>query len=299
MDMSRSGIVAIVGRANVGKSTLMNRLLGEKVSIVSKVAQTTRNVVRGILSEERGQLVFLDTPGMHKARHDLGRLMNRMARAAMEGADVALLLLDVSARPREEDEGWMRKLMGSDTPCLLALNKVDCGARYERAYRECWDRITAEKQERAEPLWVSLSAKTGTGVDALLPELFKRVPEGPLLFPEDLLTDFPRKWAIADVVREQLFASLREEVPHAIAVRVDTIEEDGDDWNIGADILVDRPSQKGIVIGRKGRLLRTVRRQAEAELSDIYEQNIHLDLWVKVEKHWARKHWILRQLGYV
>jgi len=298
-DSLRSGIVAMVGRANVGKSTLMNRLLQEKVSIVSDVMQTTRNLVRGILTEDRGQLVFLDTPGVHKAQHDLGRLMNRIARASAQGADVALLLLDASSRPREEDTGWMRKLIKTGAHCVVACNKSDCGTRYEKDYRDAWMAMVDSGKNDAMPLWMNISALTGQGVDALLDALFEMTPLGPPLFPEDVLTDFPRNWAIADIVREKLFALLRQELPHAIAVRIDEVEERKGDWNVRADILVDKPSQKAIVIGNKGRVLRTVRRQAEQELSEMYERKVRLNLWVKVQKHWARNHWILKQLGYV
>ena len=292
-------MIALVGRANVGKSTLMNRVLGEKVSIVSSVAQTTRNQVRGILTEARGQLVFLDTPGVHRARHDLGAVMNRLARASAEGADVALLLVDASSPPREEDMGWMRRLIKGETLCLVGCNKSDRGSRYAQAYRDAWDEIGREKQVETNRQWVTLSAQTGKGVDTLLDLLFEMVPQGPALFPEDMLTDFPRYWMIADCVREKLFGVLRDELPHAVAVRVETVDEAEDTWKVKADILVDRPSQKAIVIGNKGRVLRSVRRQAEAELAEMVEHKVALDLWVKVHKHWAKNHWILKQLGYV
>lgn len=296
---ARCGIVALVGRANVGKSTLMNRLLGEKVSIVSPVAQTTRNLVRGILTEQRGQLVFLDTPGVHRARHDLGKLMNRIARASAQGADMTLLLVDVSSRPREEDTGWMRKLIKAKAPCIVACNKSDLGGGQGDEYREAWKALAEDAAGGAAQLWLNISALTGRGVDELLDALFESAPPGPALFPEDVLTDFPRNWAIADIVREKLFALLREELPHAVAVRVDAVEEREGAWSVKADILVDKPSQKAIVIGNKGRVLRTVRRQAEAELSEMYERKVALNLWVKVQKHWAKNHWTLKQLGYV
>lgn len=299
MNLPHSGIVALIGRANVGKSSLMNRLLGEKVAIVSPVAQTTRNLIRGILSDERGQLVILDTPGVHKASHDLGRIMNRSARLSVEGADIALLVLDGSSRVRDEDEGWLRRLARANTPFAVALNKADLGASCESAYHECWDAIQRELAVTSTPAWFPVSATTGFGVAELADALFALLPAGPPLFPDDVLTDFPRKWTIADLIREKLFALLRDELPHAVAVQTDEIEEDGERWTIRATVLVDRPSQKGIVIGDKGRLLRKVTRQAEAELQAMYEKDITLQLWVKVEPNWARNHWILKQLGYV
>jgi len=315
----RSGIIALVGRANVGKSTLVNRILGEKVSIVSDVAQTTRNLIRAIWTEGRGQLVFLDTPGVHKAKHDLGRIMNQTARAAAEGTDVCLLVVDCSSRPRDEDEGWMCKLSKTERPAVLGLNKRDLGGKFLANYREMWEEAgcsqTAEEGPRSQirrrpeamagqgapasgESCLEISASTGDGVDALVDLLFSLVPEGPPLFPGDILTDFPRKLNIGDVVREKLFAVLQQELPHAVAVRVNSIAEDEAVWEVEADILVNRPSQKGIVIGKKGRLLKRVCEQAEAELAEMYGHPVRLHLWVRVEKDWSKNFWVLKELGY-
>jgi len=296
---TRSGIVALVGRANVGKSTLLNCMLGEKVSIVSRVAQTTRNLVRTMLTEARGQLVLLDTPGVHRARHELGRLMNRTARKAASAIDVAMLVLDGSSRVRQEDRGWMRRLIGTDVPCVAVLNKADLGRAHEAGYRAAWGEAAKALDVAREPAgWHAVSGLNGRGVPALLNALFGLVPPGPLLFPEDVLTDFPRKLLIADLIREKLFGVLEQELPHAIAVWVDELEEAGQNWEVAATVCVDKSSQKGIVVGHKGRVLRRVRRAAEAEISALYEKQVRLALWVKVERHWARKHWILKRLGY-
>jgi GTP-binding protein Era len=296
----KSGIVALVGCANVGKSSLLNCILQEKVSIVSNVAQTTRNMVRGIHSEARGQLVFLDTPGVHKASYDLGRIMNRTARASISGSDVAMLVMDPSTGVWDEDEGWMRKLLrAEENQIVFVLNKQDLACPFEQAYRDCWKRI-CEAEGAAKPvMWLPVSAQTGEGIEDLLSILFDAVPCGPALFPEDMLTDFPRKIAIADAVREKYFKVLRDEIPHDLAVRVDEIEEEDGGWTVYADILINRPSQKGIIIGQKGRLLRKVTREAELELSAMYDVPVKLKLWAKVEKNWTKNHWILKQLGYV
>lgn len=298
-----SGMVAIIGRANVGKSTLLNAMVQEKVSIVSQVAQTTRNLIRAILTEPRGQLVFLDTPGVHQATHDLGRIMNRTAKTAIEGTDACLLVLDSSLPPRQEDEGWMRKLLKSDLTCVLALNKIDAGTNHEEEYRTLWKQLAEDREEPKNNVeWLRIAALTGTGVEQLLTRLFELAPLGPPLFPDDILTDFPRKLAIADAIREKLFNALHQELPHSIAVRVNSIDEDDSPngkWLIHADILVNRPTQKGIVIGKKGKLLKKIRGQAEADLSNIYEHKVQIDLWVKIEKDWAKNYWILRELGYV
>jgi len=284
----------------VGKSSLLNRILQDKVSIVSNVAQTTRNMVRGIHSDERGQLVFLDTPGVHKASYDLGRIMNRAARASISGSDVALLVLDPSTHVWDEAEGWMRKLLrAEDNHVVFVLNKHDLAWRFEQDYRDCWQRVCEEAGMTRPVVWMTVSAQTGEGVEDLLALLFDAVPCGPPLFPEDMLTDFPRKIAIADVVREKYFKVLRDEVPHDLAVRVGDIREEGNHWTIEADILVNRPSQKGIVIGHKGRLLRKVKREATLDIEGMYDCELDLALWVKVEKNWTKNHWILKQLGYV
>ena len=296
----KSGMVALIGSANAGKSSLMNRILEEKVSIVSNVAQTTRNTIRGIYTEERGQLVFLDTPGVHKASYDLGRIMNRSARSSIAGADVALLVLDSSSKVYDEDEGWMRKLArAEDLFLVFALNKQDLGGSFEPDYRECWQRVCEELGQSPPVAWVKVSAVTGQGLPELAGLLFDAVPEGPPLFPEEMLTDFPRKIAIADAIREKYFKVLRDEVPHDLAVKVGEIEENNGKWTVYADILINRPSQKGIVIGHKGRLLRKVRREAELEIGAMYDCKVELKLWVKVEKGWTKNHWILKQLGYV
>lgn len=293
----RCGMAALVGRANVGKSSLLNAILGDKVSIVSAVAQTTRNMVRAIHTEARGQLVFLDTPGVHKASYDLGKIMNRTARTSIAGTDVALLVLDPSTPVREEDEGWMRKLVKEELHLIFVLNKRDLDWPYEKAYREAWERCRGDITRPA--LWMPVSAVSGVGIDDLLSVLFDAVPEGPLLFPEEMLTDFPKKLAIGDVIREKYFRVLHDELPHDLAVRVGNIEESDEGWTIYADILVNRPTQKGIIIGEKGRLLRKVKREATADLEAIYERKITLVLWIKVEKNWSKNHWILKQLGYV
>lgn len=300
----RVGLVSIVGRANVGKSTLLNTLLQEKVSIVSPVAQTTRNLIRGVITDERGQLVFLDTPGVHKARYDLGRLMNHTARTATKGVDVALLVLDVSTKPRLEDNGWMQRLATQKTPLVFALNKSDLMANEGRTgceaeYREAWLQVAEACPKAPDPMWILISAASNKGVQELETLLFSLMPEGPLLFAEDMLSDYPRKLAMADVVREKFFLALRDELPHCIAVCIENIHEKSGTWLITGDVYVNKESQKGIVIGRKGAMLGAARRQAEQELSEIYESPVRLELRVRVKPDWARDKSLLRKCGYL
>ena len=294
----RCGIIALVGRANVGKSTLINALLEEKVSIVSGIEQTTRNLIRGIYTSKEGQLVFLDTPGVHKASTDLGKIMNRQARASIEGADIILLVVDGSTSPRQEDDGWFRRLSSNPTPVIVLLNKNDRDTDCSEEYRQLHQQICEEKSATCDWQWMTASAQKGDGVSVLREHLFGLMPLSPLLFPADVLTDFPRKLAIGDIIREKLFKVLHQEIPHAIGIVVDSIDESGPIWTISAQIYVHRHSQKVIVIGKKGRLLRTIIRQATAEISAVYETPVKLELWIKVDPKWSKNFWLLKKMGY-
>ncbi len=297
-EFGRAGIVSIVGRTNVGKSTLVNHLLGEKVSIVSDTVQTTRNLIRAILTEPRGQVVFLDTPGVHKAKGDLGKNLNKAARSAVEGVDAILLVIDGSRKPELEDDGWFRRISREAVPVVIALNKSDI--HYDRSadYKTLWEEIKEEKKSSQEPVWMSVSALHGDGMTGLLDTLFEIVPEGPPLFPDDILTDYPRKLNMADVIREKLFYRLHDELPHSVAVWIEDISEQEKKWTVDATIYVERHSQKGIVIGEKGRQLKWVREQAEKELYEMYGVRFKLKLWVKVEKNWRKNFWMLKKFGY-
>jgi len=294
----RAGIISIVGRTNVGKSTLVNHLLGEKVSIVSDTVQTTRNMIRAILTEERGQLVFLDTPGIHKAKGNFGKILNKTARSSVSGVDIVLVVFDASKRPSLEDEGWFRRMANEETSCVVLLNKSDRLPRRSQEYKTLWEEIKTEKGSSKELIWMEGSALHGDGMVELLSTLFEWVPVGPPLFPEDVLTDYPRKLNIADVVREKLFYRLRDELPHSVAVWVEEVDEGEKKWVVDATIFVERHSQKGIVIGEKGRQLKWVRQQAEKELFEMYGVRFKLNLWVKVEKNWRKNFWMLKKFGY-
>lgn len=295
----RCAVIGIVGRTNSGKSTLLNRMVGEKVSIVSPVVQTTRNTIRGILTEDRGQLVFLDTPGLHKSQSTLGTLMNRMARQASAGVDVLLVVFDGGCRPHLEDDGWMRRALFAEQPVVFALNKNDQAPFYDEAFHDMWQAIQTEKQHTRDVFWVQTSAVNPAGAVNLVDQLYALArPSDSYLFPEDVVTDYPRKLAIADVVREKFLARLREELPHELGVKVEQIEETPKAWTASVTLYVARPSQKGIVIGPKGRNLKYVRQCAEPELSDMFGVKVTLELWVKIEKDWMKNFWLLQQMGY-
>jgi GTP-binding protein Era len=300
MGAKRCAVVGIVGRTNSGKSTLLNRMVGEKISIVSPVEQTTRNTIRGMLTEGRGQLVFLDTPGLHKAEGALGTLLNRMARQASAGVDILLIVFDASVRPQLEDDGWMRRILSMDQPVVFVLNKSDMKPFFDREFKELWQSILAEKGQTREVCWIPACALHVAGAVDVVDHLFALAqPCEEYLFPEDIVTDYPRKLAIADVVREKFLARLHQELPHELGVRVDQIEEARGVWNVTVTLLVNRESQKGIVIGPKGQNLKYVRQCADPELSEIFGVKVKLELWVKVEKDWMSNTQLLRQMGYM
>ena len=299
-----AGIVAIVGRANTGKSSLLNTLLDEKISVVSPVAQTTRRPVRGMLNEPNLQIVFLDTPGIRQASHTLSSMLNRTARGLVTGSDVVLLLLDASIHPQDEDRGWMQKLATDAEPVFAILNKRDLGSRrpsYEAAWAEVLEKNLARNPAFVPPpiRWFETSATTGEGLPELLEALRAAMPESPPLFPPDMLTDDPLPFFIADIVRGQINARLTAELPHAIAVAVDQIEETDDLVHVSATIFVEKNSQRPIVIGQHAHMIRDIRHASEKELSDIYGKKHKLELWVKVEPNWSSNYWMLKKFGYV
>ena len=314
--MRKSAMVGVVGRTNAGKSTVVNQMVGEKVSIVSPVEQTTRNTIRGIVEDPRGQLVLLDTPGLHKAVGPLGKLLNGMARATSAGVDILLVVFDAAHEPQLEDEGWMRRVV-KERPekVVFALNKCDRSPFYETMFRDLWKEVTTGttgvspventgttgvSPVAVAPHWVTCCGIRKGGCDALLDVLFDLSSPGPALFPEDVVTDYPRKLAIADVVREKLIQRLRDEVPHEVGVAVKDIAEDRKrGWDVAATIYVNRPSQKGIVIGPRASLLKSARQSAEADLSDMFGVKVRLELWVKVEPNWMKNNRLLAEMGYI
>ncbi|MFT5241858.1 MAG: GTP-binding protein Era, partial [Kiritimatiellia bacterium] len=228
------------------------------------------------------------------------KVMNKTARSATEGADVCLLVLDSTRVPREEDDGWMRRLAKSPSELVFVLNKQDSSdEKKDMRFFDLWTEIAEESACERSPKWLKISAETGKGINRLTTALFERVALGPPLFDDDLLTDFPRQLAISDVIREKLFYVLKDELPHAIAVNVTKLEESDKEWKVEATILVNRSSQKGIVIGEKGRLLKRITQSAQKELSTMFDIRVRLRLWVKVEKNWAQNVSTLKQLGYI
>jgi len=295
------GIVAIVGRPNTGKSTLLNSILGEKVTIVSKIPQTTRNKIKGIFTDSRGQIVFIDTPGMHLPKHRLGSLMVRQIEDAMDGSDLVIHLVDTNDSVGEEEKLIMEKIKNVKVPVVLGLNKVDTKAAFINTYIKFWERIKGKTAaEMADDFIIMpLSGLKGINVNKLIDVIFAHLPKGPLLYPPDILSDFPQKLAIADIVREKLFELMHKEVPHSLAVYIDELFPQRKLIYIRAIIFIERESQKAIVIGKDGEILKKVGLQARKEIEAILGKKIFLETHVKVKSGWREDPRILREMGYI
>ena len=296
----RCGMVSIVGRPNVGKSTLLNHILKEKVAIVSKVPQTTRLKVRGIFTDQRGQIIFFDTPGLHLAKDALGHCMNASSQESMQDADCIIHLVDSSEPTGREEEMVVERLKDARAPLILGLNKIDLKGRHADQYISLWQKIKKEAINNTSLfLILPLSAKTGYNVDQLLDFIFARLPKGPALYPEDIISDMPQKIAVADIIREKLFQIMRQEVPHSIGVVVRQMVSRKENLvYIDAEILVERESQKEIVIGKNGAILKRIGTIARAELEGLLESKVFLDLHVKSEKRWRDNPSLLEEMGY-
>ncbi len=290
----RAGFVAVVGRPNVGKSTLMNRFIGEKVAIVSPKPQTTRGRQLGILTRPDAQVIFVDTPGIHEAHDGLGEYMVETALLAAEDADAILFMVDVSVMPSRDDETIAQRVRKLGQPTILAMNKADL-IRPSQAlpHQAAYHALVPE----AEP--VTLSAATGDGCDHLLTLLIAALPEGPRYYPADQISETHLRDSVADLIREKVLHLFQKEVPHAVAVQVDEFKERSEQLTyIAATIYVERDSQKGILIGKGGQMLRRVGELARPEIEDMLGTRVYLELWVKVLKNWRKDEKALRRLGY-
>ena len=290
----RTGLVALVGRPNVGKSTLVNRLVGEKVSITSSRPQTTRSVIRGVVNAGDGswQMVLLDTPGLHKPKAELGSRLNRLVYGSLAEADVICFVIDATEAVGPGDRLIAKRVADAGTPVVLAVNKTDRASHGQvipqLATAGDWD----------FDAYVPISALQGDGTDRLVSELSSRLPEGPALFPLDMASDQSEETLIAEIIREKFLGRLRDELPHSLHVRLTSMEDDGKILRVAADLLVERDSQKGIVIGKKGEMLGEAGSEARAELETILSSRVHLDLRVKVEPDWPRRPETLDRLGF-
>ena len=294
MNAHKSGFAAVIGRPNVGKSTLINALIGQKIAIMSDKPQTTRSRILCILTEEDAQIIFLDTPGVHKPKHKLGDYMAKATEGALHGVDVVVFVVDVTEKMGAGEQYILKQLANVRVPVLLAVNKVDCIPREESLpvianYAKAYDFAGI----------VPISAREGENLDGLLVEIKKHLPEGPQYYPADMVTDQPERLIIAELVREKVLELTRDEIPHAVAVDIEemTTRAKGDVY-IRAVIYVERESQKGIVIGARGALLRTIGQRARADVETLLGSKVYLDLWVKTRKDWRNRANALREFGF-
>ena len=287
-----SGFVTIIGRPNVGKSSLMNRMIGEKIAIVSSRPQTTRSRIMGVLSQEDYQIVFLDTPGIHDPRTRLGEYMMHSVKDAMDGTDAVLVIFDVT-HITDNDLSIASEMKGKKVPVILALNKIDL------ATPEAILAATAKAAEAGFDEIIPVSAKSGSGVDDLIRSISGRLPEGPRYFPDDMITDQPERILCAEIIREKALRHLRDEVPHGIGVEMMKIEQLSDRLTeINATVYCERNAHKGIIIGKNGTMLQTIGTEARNDIEKLLDTHVNLKLWVKVRPDWRNNASDLKNLGY-
>lgn len=289
----KSGFVSIIGRPNVGKSTLLNAILGEKIAIVSPKPQTTRNRIRGIKNVEDAQIIFLDTPGIHYAKGYLNEFMVKEAISAIQDVDVIVYIVEASKTLGKDDSLIIDNLRRIKSPAILGINKTDITrkenilpliAEYSKLYT--FKEI------------IPISAIRGEGIEALLKIVAKLLPEGPKYFPEDILTDLPERFIVAEIVREKIFKLTRQEIPYSTAVVIDSFKENPKIVSISATINVERDSQKGIIIGKGGKMLKEIGTLARIDIEKLLGAKVYLELFVKVEKDWTKDKKLLKEFGY-
>lgn len=290
----KSGFVALIGRPNAGKSTLMNALLKQKVAIISPKPQTTRNSIRGIRTDEDSQIIFVDTPGIHKAKHELGAQMNKEAASSASGVDMIYYLVDATEKFGSGDEFVLKMLENTHLPVFLIYNKIDLIKKEHLLIQlDKWkDRFDFEEI-------IPVSAKKNENLEHLIEITKSHLEEGLQYYPEDMVCDYPEQFIMAEIIREKLLYNTDQEIPHSTAVVIERIRRKRDTLIINAMILVERDSQKGIIIGHQGAMIKKVGQQAREELQNILGEKIFLELFVRVEKDWRNRRSKLQQLGYI
>ncbi|WP_069649337.1 GTPase Era [Caloranaerobacter ferrireducens] len=291
----RSGFVSVIGRPNVGKSTLLNCIVGEKISIISNKPQTTRNKIQCVYTEDDYQVIFLDTPGIHKPKNKLGEYMVKVAKDTLNEVDVVVLMVDNSLKIGPGDKYILEQIKNVKTPKILLINKID------KIKSSDIDIIINNYKSMGifEDI-IPISALNGAGIDKFLKTIKEYLPEGPKYFPEDMITDQPERLIIAEIIREKALHNLEQEVPHGIAVETDLVRkrEDKDIIDVNATIYCERESHKGIIIGKGGKKLKAIGKEARIDIERLLGSKVYLDIWVKVKKDWREKENLLRQLGY-
>ena len=291
----KSGFTAIIGRPNVGKSTLLNKVLGQKIVIATDKAQTTRKRIKGIYTTPEGQIVFIDTPGVHKPLNKLGEFLLDEAKVAVPDADVILFLVDGSEPAGKGDRWIAQNILETEIPVIIVMNKVDKLKKPEKveenliSYKTLFDKNL--------PV-VKISAKTGRNIDTLISNIFKKLPDGELLYPEDVVTEETMRSVTEEIVREKILLNTSDEIPHSVAVKVELYQEEEEIDRIRATIFCETRSQKGILIGKNGSMLKKIGTEARQDLEKIVEKKVFLGLEVKVEKDWRKKESSLKNFGY-
>ncbi|KDR56907.1 MULTISPECIES: GTPase Era [Oscillatoriales] len=290
----KSGFVGIIGRPNVGKSTLMNKLVGQKIAITSPIAQTTRNRLRGILTTDSAQIIFVDTPGIHKPHHQLGKVLVKNAKLAIASVDVLVFVVDASVMSGGGDRYIVDLLTHTKFPVILGLNKWDLQPDQYEAIDQSYQQFA----EAHKWQMVKFSAVTGAGVETLQNLLINSLDPGPYYYPPDLVTDQPERFIMGELIREQILLHTREEVPHSVAIAIDKVEEDVKITRILATIHVERLSQKGILIGKGGQMLKTIGSAARQQIQKLVDGKVYLELFVRVQPKWRQSRNQLAELGY-
>lgn len=292
--MFKSGYVTIIGRPNVGKSTLMNRILGEKLSIVSNKPQTTRNNIQTILTSKEHQIIFVDTPGIHKPKHKLGEYMVNSAKNSMKEVDIIVFITNPGEELGRGDRFILESLKDTKTPVFLVLNKIDEATKENVA--AC---LAKYSQEFNFKEIVPISALRGKNVDLLVDLMVQNLPEGPMYYPEDMITDVQERFIVSEIVREKALRTLRDEVPHGIAVDVLQMKQaENGTYHIEVDLICEKDSHKGIIIGKNGQSLKKIGETARYELERMFDSKVNIKIWVKVRKEWRDNQNLLRELGY-
>ncbi len=290
----KSGFVGIIGRPNVGKSTLMNQLIGQKIAITSPVSQTTRNRLRGILTTEKAQIIFVDTPGIHKPHHTLGKIIVKNAKTAINAVDIILLVVDSSVKSGGGDRYIIDLLKTVNQPIILGLNKKD---QQPENSQEIDENYASLIQDYNWPI-IKFSALTEDGLEGLQNSLIEQLEPGPYYYPPDLITDQPERFIMGELIREQILEKTRQEIPHSVAIAIEKVEETTSITKIFAAINVERNSQKGIIIGQKGTMLKAIGTAAREQIQKLIAGDVYLKLFVKVEPQWRQSNLRLAEFGY-
>ncbi len=289
----RSGFVTLIGRPNVGKSTLMNYLVGQKIAITSKKPQTTRNRIQTVLTTEEGQIIFVDTPGIHKAKNKLGEYMVNVARQTLNEVDVILWLVEPATFIGAGEQHIIQQLKKVNTPVILVINKIDSVKK-----EEILPAIAAYKDKLDFAEIVPVSARSGENTDELLKTVMQYMPYGPLYYDEDTVTDQPERQIVAELIREKALHCLEDEIPHGIAVTIESMKKKGKITHIDATIICERDSHKGIIIGKQGNMLKKIGSTARYEIEKMLDCQVNLKLWVKVKKDWRDSEFLMKNFGY-